>query len=188
MRVSDYIMDLSHLNSAQREAVESANGACVIVAGPGTGKTRVFASRAAYLIREKGVPSARILGVTFTRSAALEMRERIRTLLADEAAMPDLWLDTFHALALRLLREQEYPFGPGVHFEIASEEEKSQFFLHPFPLGGPRSVVAGQRTRQSASLQGRGQEGGNHGRFNQSQTRLSSQPASFYFYPSLGSR
>ena len=73
----------SELDSSQRAAVLATDGAIVIAAGPGTGKTRVFAHRIAHLIQDKGVPPGEILAVSFTRSAALEMRKRIATLLPD---------------------------------------------------------------------------------------------------------
>src|SRR3990172_8129221 len=105
-----------HLNPAQQTAVEAVDGPVIIGAGPGTGKTRTFAHRVAYLIQDKHVPPERILAVTFTRSAAAEMKARLTGLLGK---VPDgLWVETYHAAALRVLREQGYPFGPGVDFSL----------------------------------------------------------------------
>lgn len=110
------------LNPAQRAAVEAVDGPVVTVAGPGTGKTRTFAHRIAHLIQDRRVFPEHILAVTFTRSAAGEMRERLRDLLGEVPA--GLWVDTYHAVAMRLLREQGFPFGAGVDFALVSDEEK----------------------------------------------------------------
>ncbi|MFH1725307.1 MAG: UvrD-helicase domain-containing protein [Elusimicrobiota bacterium] len=115
------------LNSRQLEAVRSTDGPGIISAGPGTGKTRTFAHRVAHLLREKGVPARDILAVTFTRSAAGEMRRRLERLLSGTPAaegLAELWVETFHAAALRILRQEGYPFGPGVAFSVVPEEEK----------------------------------------------------------------
>lgn len=115
------------LNDRQKEAVQADHRALLIVAGPGTGKTRVFAHRAARLLREENVPPRNLLALTFTRAAAREMRDRLRALLKGSPAAPaldGLWVDTFHAAALKILRERGHPFGPGVPFEIIPEEDK----------------------------------------------------------------
>jgi DNA helicase-2/ATP-dependent DNA helicase PcrA len=111
-----------HLNPLQHTAVGAVNGPVIIVAGPGTGKTRTFAHRIAHLIQDRGVPPEHILAVTFTRSAAGEMADRLKSLLG---IVPEgLWVGTYHATALRILREQHYPFGPGVDFSLMRDEEK----------------------------------------------------------------
>jgi DNA helicase-2/ATP-dependent DNA helicase PcrA len=118
----DLFTDSDHLNPAQHTAVEAVDGPVIIVAGPGTGKTRTFAHRIAYLIQDQHVPPERILAVTFTRSAAAEMTARLAGLLG---TIPDgLWVETYHAAALRVLREQGYPFGPGVEFTLIADEDK----------------------------------------------------------------
>ncbi len=93
---------LPELNPEQREAVLHGEGPLLVLAGAGSGKTRVLTARAARLVGEEGIPPERLLMVTFTNKAAEEMRERIRELLgADPAGM---WAGTFHSVAARLLR------------------------------------------------------------------------------------
>ncbi|MEW6684507.1 MAG: UvrD-helicase domain-containing protein [Nitrospirota bacterium] len=110
------------LNTAQRNAVETVDGSVIIAAGPGTGKTRTFAHRVAHLIQDRHVSPERILAVTFTRSAAGEMRDRLKGLLGE--VPPALWVETYHAAAFRILGEQGYPFGVGVDFALIADEDK----------------------------------------------------------------
>ncbi len=121
----------SDLDSNQLAAVLATDGAVVIAAGPGTGKTRVFAHRVAHLIRNKSVQPGEILAVSFTRSAASEMRERLSSLLPD-TDLSDLWLETCHAAALRILRAEQYPFP---NLAVADEDQRLELAAGIVPRG-----------------------------------------------------
>src|SRR3989344_1810123 len=84
-----------NLNPQQIEAVKHLNGPALVVAGPGSGKTRVLTHRVAYLIQRHNIPETNILCVTFTNKAAGEIKERVNMLLAGENKLP--WSGTFHS-------------------------------------------------------------------------------------------
>ena len=109
------------LNPEQREAVEHFEGPCLVLAGAGSGKTRVLTTRVCRLIGEHGVPPERIMAVTFTNKAAGEMRERVATMLGDEPR--GIWMGTFHALGARLLRRHAPELGWTRGFAIRDAEQ-----------------------------------------------------------------
>jgi DNA helicase-2/ATP-dependent DNA helicase PcrA len=113
---------LGPLNPAQREAVQAEGGPLLILAGPGSGKTRVIAHRIAYLVAERGVHPYRILAVTFTNKAAREMRDRVVGLLGDDAL--SVTMGTFHAVCARFLRIDGERIGIGRGFAIYDEGDQ----------------------------------------------------------------
>src|SRR5947209_8194062 len=115
---------LDNLNPQQREAVLATDGPILILAGAGTGKTRVITHRIAYLIQQ-GVRGGAILAVTFTNKAADEMRDRVRVLLESTDAGPsDPWISTFHSFCVRLLRREAPRLGLPRDFAIYDDEEQ----------------------------------------------------------------
>jgi DNA helicase-2/ATP-dependent DNA helicase PcrA len=113
---------LAGLNSAQREAVLYGSGPLLVLAGAGSGKTRVLTSRITRLISDEGVDPQRILAVTFTNKAAGEMRERIsRQLGSDPKGM---WIGTFHAIGARIVRRAAHLLHRTPSFTIYDEEEQ----------------------------------------------------------------
>ena len=115
---------LAELDADQRQAAETIAGPLLIVAGPGSGKTKTVTHRIAHLIKDHNVSAAQCLAITFTRRAADEMQDRLRTLL------PDVWdqipIFTFHALGLSILQEHWNAAGLQRGFRIASDAERLQ--------------------------------------------------------------
>lgn len=107
---------LSGLNSPQKEAVLCTEGPLLVLAGAGSGKTRVLTHRIAYLIKQKGVNPSNILAITFTNKAANEMKERIINLLGESAE--GMWIGTFHSICVRILRRSIEQLGYGNNFVI----------------------------------------------------------------------
>ena len=112
---------LTGLNPEQQEAVEHFEGPILVLAGAGSGKTRVLTTRIAHLIHEHGVDPSMILAVTFTNKAAAEMRERVRRVLQREPA--GMWMGTFHSIGARLLRRHAAMLGWSSSFTITDADQ-----------------------------------------------------------------
>jgi DNA helicase-2/ATP-dependent DNA helicase PcrA len=112
---------LNKLNPVQRDAVQTVDGPVMIVAGAGSGKTRVLTYRIAYLLQQ-GVPAHNILALTFTNKAAREMRERIESVVPGEAAQR-IWMGTFHATFARLMRRDAERIGFHRNFSIYDTDD-----------------------------------------------------------------
>ncbi|MGH2663152.1 MAG: DNA helicase PcrA [Actinomycetota bacterium] len=116
---------LAPLNPVQREAVLHTDGPVLIVAGAGSGKTRILTHRIAYLIRERQVPPGAVLAITFTNKAAQEMRERIESLLGSRVSRA-MWILTFHSACARILRREHELLGLPSHFTIYDEADSER--------------------------------------------------------------
>jgi len=119
-----YDMDnlLSQLNDSQREAVEYCDGASLVIAGAGSGKTRVLTYKIAYLMQEKGLKPWNILALTFTNKAAREMKDRIARLVGQEQALY-LQMGTFHSIFSRILRAEANLLGFDSNFTIYDQSD-----------------------------------------------------------------
>jgi DNA helicase II / ATP-dependent DNA helicase PcrA len=116
------LVEIDTLSDVQRDAVLHSDGPVLIFAGAGSGKTRVLTHRIAYLLREKQVFPDRILAVTFTNRAAGEMRARLERMVGDVAR--DLWVGTFHAMCVRILRRDGKKIGISPNFAIMDETDQ----------------------------------------------------------------
>src|ERR671914_699660 len=119
---------LNKLNPEQREAVLHESGPLLILAGAGSGKTRVITYRIAYLIGDGHAEPDQVLAVTFTNKAAQEMRERVDGLIGDAAQ--GVWLSTFHALCARLLRREAPKIGLSRDFVIYDSSDQVSVVKH----------------------------------------------------------
>src|SRR5215472_9227527 len=117
--MSDY---LTRLNPEQRTAVETVEGPLLVLAGAGTGKTRVLTSRLAHILLTPRAYPGQVLAVTFTNKAAREMRERVAAILGEPAE--GLWLGTFHALCARMLRRHAEQVGLTPNFSILDTDDQ----------------------------------------------------------------
>ncbi|MDI6906064.1 MAG: DNA helicase PcrA [Thermoanaerobacterales bacterium] len=146
---------LEGLNPAQAAAVTHPGGPLLVLAGAGSGKTRVLTHRVAYLIGEQGVPPYGILAITFTNKAAREMRERIDRLLPERAA--EIWVFTFHAACLRILRREIGHLGYSAEFVIYDQDDSltvikdclREMDLDPkrYPPGAFRHAISWHKNR-----------------------------------------
>lgn len=114
---------LAHLNPQQRQAVQHGEGPLLILAGAGSGKTRVITRRIAWLV-ENGVHPAEILAITFTNKAANEMKDRLRSLLGSIAER--MWVGTFHSMFLRILRQHAEVLGFTERFTILDTDDQKK--------------------------------------------------------------
>ena len=110
------------LNNEQREAVFHTEGPLLILAGAGSGKTRVLTHRIAYLIDEMGVNPWNILAITFTNKAAGEMRERVDRIVG--FGSESIWVSTFHSTCVRILRRHIDRLGFGTNFTIYDADDQ----------------------------------------------------------------
>lgn len=122
LRILARMLDLNHLNPPQRQAVQHTEGPLLILAGAGSGKTRVITYRLAYLLLHKRVPAQQLLAVTFTNKAAQEMQERLRRLAGAPAQKATI--STFHALGVRILRQQAQHLGYRKNFVIYDQHDQ----------------------------------------------------------------
>ncbi len=119
---------LESLNTDQKEAVKYLDSPLLIIAGAGSGKTKVITNKIAYLIREKNLAPYNILGVTFTNKAAAEMKERAQTLTGIDAKYFNI--STFHSLGLRILRESGAPAGFDKDWQVIDDKDQKKILDH----------------------------------------------------------
>src|SRR6185312_7390347 len=153
---------LSQLNEPQREAVIQTDGPLLILAGAGSGKTRVIAYRIAHLILEKNVAPWNILAVTFTNKSAQEMRERVTRLLRGQELASKPWVSTFHSLCVRILRQdiEHLKEGYSRTFTIYDQDDSQRLIKNAIKELGYDDKSLGARSVQSAisSAKNRGQD------------------------------
>ena len=125
---SDYLLNL---NKKQQEAVEYLSGPLLIVAGAGSGKTKVLTSRIAHIIRSHKAFSNQILAVTFTNKAAKEMQSRVSRLLRKDATgLP--WLGTFHSISAKILRKHASAVNLKSNFTIIDQDDQVRLVKNIF--------------------------------------------------------
>ncbi len=161
---------LDGLNPEQRRAVETVRGPLLILAGAGSGKTRVLTRRVAYLL-EQGVRPWQVLAVTFTNKAAAEMKERVHQLIAGhssdgaadphaESAARKVWVSTFHSTCVRILRRDIEPLGYGSNFVIYDDDDQLRVLKHILndykidPKRSPPNLFRGLIDRAKNKLEG----------------------------------
>jgi DNA helicase-2/ATP-dependent DNA helicase PcrA len=128
--MTDY---LAPLNDEQRQAVEALDGPLLVLAGAGTGKTRVLTTRFAHILLSKKAFPNQVLAVTFTNKAAREMRERVAAILGQPAE--GLWLGTFHALCARMLRRHAEHAGLSANFTILDSDDQLRLLKQVMDAG-----------------------------------------------------
>ena len=155
---------LEGLNPQQREAVLATDGAVLILAGAGSGKTRVITHRLAHLVRDKGVPARELLAVTFTNKAAGEMKARAEGLMGDVSL--DSWICTFHSFCVRVLRRYPAEAGVDPSFLIWDEDDQMEAVRQalralelPEKLYPPRRLLSDISAAKNSRRAPRGEEG-----------------------------
>lgn len=148
--MADSVVDIDSLNDAQREAVLDCEGPLLVLAGAGSGKTRVLTYRIAHMIGDLGYRPWQILAITFTNKAAAEMRERLGALLP--GGTRGMWVCTFHAMCVRILRQDGERLGYGPNFTIYDDDDSKRLVkaimgdlnIDPkrFPLNMIRSKIS----------------------------------------------
>ena len=133
------MIDISSLNENQKEAVLSEDKYIRVIAGAGSGKTRVLTMRIAHLIQDLGVPAYKILAITFTNKAANEMKERIRKMLENETSQP--WISTIHSLCVRILREDIMCMGWPRNFTVLDAEDQKAILKEAYKEYGIETSV-----------------------------------------------
>ena len=118
------LVDIDSLNPAQREAVLTTEGPLLVLAGAGSGKTRVLTFRIAHMLGDLGVKPWQVLAITFTNKAAAEMRERLATLIP--SGTRGMWVCTFHAMCVRMLREDADLLGYTGQFTIYDDDDSKR--------------------------------------------------------------
>jgi len=124
MASEDQANYLEELNPSQREGVVNVDGPIMLIAGAGSGKTRVLTYRIAHLIRQHHVDPFNIMSLTFTNKAAKEMRHRIESIVGNEAK--NLWMGTFHSVFARILRSEAHHLGYPSNFTIYDTDDSKQ--------------------------------------------------------------
>ena len=119
---------LEGLNPQQKAAVEHIGAPLLVVAGAGSGKTRVLTRRIAYLLAERGVAPYEVLAITFTNKAAGEMKERVADLVGDRARA--MWVSTFHSACVRILRQEAVRLGYSNSFTIYDSADSQKLLSH----------------------------------------------------------
>src|SRR5258708_16377305 len=130
-RPNTEVCDLGGLNDAQRRAVEAIDGPVLVLAGAGTGKTRVLTTRLAFTIATGRAFPSELLAVTFTNKAAREMRERLEAMVG--RAAEGVWLGTFHAIPSRILRRHAEAIGLKPSFTILDTDDQIRLFKQILP-------------------------------------------------------
>jgi DNA helicase-2/ATP-dependent DNA helicase PcrA len=143
------------LNPRQREAVEHGEGPLLVLAGAGSGKTKVLTSRIGYLVATGAVAPAQVLAITFTNKAAREMKERLAASLGPLAT--DMWVSTFHSACVRMLRPYAARLGLTAKFTILSEDDCKRLLrdisddlnvdVKQVPVGGSKAAISSAKNR-----------------------------------------